>query len=176
MPPLQASDGATAIPTVDYVIPFANYIIGGIGNDTIDGDLGNDVVIGGAGIDIIDLRPSGDVGNDLVITGQTVFDGSKAAVDAILAVWGVQTGGVSAAMSALTSAAGVGTVPVLGKVNLLVTNARTTVTDDLVADLFGDTNGTDWIFFQGDSGAGDENGPAGPAVLPTGFEFGTELK
>ncbi len=152
----------------------SDWIAGGKGSDTESGGAGNDVVVGDDGADSL----NGDTNNDLLIGGSTVFENNKAAIDLILAAWSAGTAATAKAL--LESANGVGTVAGQ-KVNLLVNHPNsnpqvvTTVFDDKILDTLLDSQGTDWLFFQGDSGTGDENGSNNNTVLPTGFELGTDL-
>jgi Ca2+-binding RTX toxin-like protein len=66
-----------------------NLLVGGTGNDTLQGGAGRDVLIGGSGADSLD----GGGGEDILIAGNCTFYNestkvlNRAAIDALLAEW-----------------------------------------------------------------------------------------
>ncbi|QDV74373.1 PKD domain-containing protein [Botrimarina mediterranea] len=59
-------------------------LLGGAGNDLLFGGAGRDLLIGGTGIDLL----FAEGGDDVLISGETLHDGDRTALDAILAEWG----------------------------------------------------------------------------------------
>jgi hypothetical protein len=111
-------------------------LVGGAGADTIRGGAGRSILIGGAGADSV----TGGSGDDIVIGGTTSYDGSFAALEAILAEW-------QSADSYATRVSKIRT-GVTGGYKLV---NGTTVHDDAAVDTLTGGPGADWFF----QGAGD---------------------
>ncbi|MEQ8847033.1 PKD domain-containing protein [Botrimarina sp.] len=86
---------------VSQSVGVGAYIDGGAGDDFLTGGSGDDVLLGGAGYDLLLGRGGRDLllggsggdmivgasGDDVLISGTTSHDGSRAALDALLAEW-----------------------------------------------------------------------------------------
>ncbi|MEX2092009.1 MAG: G8 domain-containing protein, partial [Pirellulales bacterium] len=110
-----------------------DYLLGGLGDDSLTGSDGNDLLIGGEGLD----RISGQGGEDLLIGGTTSHDDSVVHLRALLAAW----------TSVLPYAARVAQFEDDSFVSRLVSNE--TVFDDQVADEIFGNDGQDWFFLTG---------------------------
>lgn len=119
--------GNDVLSAADNAAPSA--LIGGAGNDYLDGSLGRDLLIGGLGRDML----TGGDEDDILIAGFTLHDENLAALDQLMSVWsGTGTYAVRRNQLFLTSTQG----PKL--------NQTTTFDDGVVDSLFGNA-GSDWF-------------------------------
>jgi SdrD B-like domain/RTX calcium-binding nonapeptide repeat (4 copies)/Bacterial Ig-like domain len=110
-----------------------NILIGGAGNDILKGGSLRDLLIGGTGADTLDAKG----GDDLVIAGLTAFDGSEAALSAIMAEWSRSDQTYEDRVDHLRNGGGLNG-------SVLLTAA--TVSDDDDVDSVAGGSGRDWYF------------------------------
>jgi Ca2+-binding RTX toxin-like protein len=131
----------------------ANVLVGGAGNDTLQGGSGNDLLIGGLGSDTL----QGNGGDDILIGGTTSYDANLAALCALLREWGRTDASYSTRVGHLKGGAG-------GLNGSYVLTAATVFDDGVTDTLYGNA-GLDWFFARmtgksqkdrvGDQGSGE---------------------
>jgi Ca2+-binding RTX toxin-like protein len=134
---------------------MAAVLIGGEGNDTLKGGKGRNILIGGAGSDVL----KGGKVDDILIGGTTAHDSNPVALNSILDTWSL-----------------VG-VPYSQRINTIVNGPYplnlVTVFDDGALDVFVDSPGNDWYFYNN-----NDRMRIGPRLLEfsrLGSKFGTTV-
>src|SRR5205823_2822481 len=107
-----------------------NVLLGGLGNDVLQGGASGDILIGGDGRDVL----RGGLGSDLLIAGRTSHDADQAALLQMLAAWNANVA-YSARVSNLSL--GTGGLPILDS---------TAVFGDGSHDSLTGGAGLDWFF------------------------------
>ena len=139
--------------TIDGNIKTDLLILGGEGDDTIEGAAGNDVLVGGPGDDVVAAGQGSDIviggtgadelhgsaKEDLIIAGSTAHDGDVAALLALSAEWASKTA-IDARINNLRSGGGLNGGTIL--------QAQVTVFDDSAIDLIDGKGAKDWIFLK----------------------------
>jgi Ca2+-binding RTX toxin-like protein len=125
-------------------------LVGGDGDDAIQGDADRDIMIGGEGKDVI----HGNSHDDILIGGSTVYDNNLAALDSILAEW-------TSNLSFTDRVNRLKSTSASGAAYRLIANAANgwakTVFDDEDQDtLYGD-DGYDWMLANTDADGGSAN-------------------
>ena len=114
-------------------------LVGGDGNDSLQGVSGKDLLIGGAGGDTF----ARSTGNALSIAGSTAFDLDPAALSAILAEWANPRHSLAQKIASLQ-----GVNPPANRLNgsqfLITSGAAATVFDDAESDWLNTTISRDW--------------------------------
>jgi Ca2+-binding RTX toxin-like protein len=111
-------------------------LLGGLGNDHLDGGRGRDLLIGGAGRD----KLFGHEDDDLLIAGTTSHDQNARALAAILAEWNS-----SRDYAARTANIREGNGPVLAGTGIFLQQGLSVKDDGARDELFG-SGGKDWFF------------------------------
>jgi Ca2+-binding RTX toxin-like protein len=125
-----------------------NVLVGGAGDDTLEGGDLADVLIGGRGKDKLD----GGDGDDLLIGGRTSYDDYRAGLDLILAEW-TSPNSYDTRVNNLRSGGGA----ILGGVKLAAGGPQATVFDDGDKDTLQGDNGRDWFFADLDGKPSDDD-------------------
>ncbi|MCA9238731.1 MAG: hypothetical protein KDA37_00960 [Planctomycetales bacterium] len=154
--------GGNDIGFISHHVNVDAYIDGGDGDDLLIGGSGNDILLGGAGFDLLhggagrDLMIGGndsdmifgDSGEDILISGTTSHDGSRAALDLIMAEW-TSARSYAERVDNLTGDLDLSMDGANDEVYLIAEGANATVFDDESVDWLIGGRGKD-LYFGGD--------------------------
>jgi hypothetical protein len=124
-------------------------LVGGRGDDCLQGDAGRDLLIGGMGKDTI----RGSSQDDILIGGTTSYDANLAALDKIMLEW-TRNDTFTNRVNRLKSTTSDGYNAVY---NLVADGTGKTVFDDGVQDVLYGDDGSDWLLCNRDADGGSAN-------------------